>query len=74
MQPMCIHCLTALTTYTRVWFAGFLTQPVASSDSLSLMVRVASHRNVQRPQQEVWIYPRQMELWKGLGSCDLLQL
>jgi len=25
---------------------------------------------VERPQQEVWLYLRQMELWKGLGSFD----
>jgi len=51
---------------------------MALSDSLSptavMVVYVASHQSVQRPQQEVWLYPRQMEPWKGLGSCDLLQL
>jgi len=29
---------------------------------------------VERPLQAVWLYLRQMELWKGLGSFDLLQL
>ena len=29
---------------------------------------------MERPLQEVWLYLRQMELWKGLGSFDLLQL
>jgi len=38
------------------------------------VVHVASHQSVQRPQQEVWLYLRQMELWKGLGSFNLLQL
>ena len=38
-------------------------------------MHVASHhQRVERPQQEVWLYPRQMKLWKGLGSFDLLQL
>jgi len=38
------------------------------------VVHVASHQSVERPLQEVWLYLRQMELWKGLGSFDLLQL
>ena len=38
------------------------------------MVHVASHQSVERPQQEVWLYLRQMELWKGLDSFDLLLL
>ena len=37
-------------------------------------MHVASHQSVERLQQEVWLYLRQMELWKGLGSYDLLQL
>jgi len=36
-------------------------------------MHVASHQSVERPQQEVWLYLCQMELWKGLGSFDLLQ-
>ena len=51
---------------------------MASCDSLSptavMVVYVASHQSVERPQQEVWLCLRQMELWKGLGSFDLLQL
>ena len=51
---------------------------MASSDSsvqLQLsVVHVASHQSVERRQQEVWLCLRQMELWKGLGSFDLLQL
>ena len=51
---------------------------MASSDSsvqLQLsVVHVASHQSVERPQQDVWLCLRQMELWKGLGSFDLLQL
>ena len=51
---------------------------MASSDSLSPTAVIggalASHQSVERQQQEVWLYPRQMELWKGLSSFDLLQL
>jgi len=48
---------------------------MASPDSLSPTAVIGgSHQSVERPQQEVWLYPREMELWKGLGSFDLLQL
>ena len=66
MQPTCIHCLT---TQTCAW--PRLTVSVQLQLSV---VRAASHQSVARPQQEVWLYPRQMELWKGLGSFDMLQL
>ena len=36
------------------------------------MVHVASHQSVERLLQEVWLYLRQMELWKGLGLLLLL--
>ena len=36
------------------------------------LLHVASYQSVERQQQEVWLY--QLELWKELGSCDLLQL
>ena len=35
---------------------------------------VASHQSVETLQQEVWLYPHHMRLWKGLGFCDVLQL
>jgi len=38
---------------------------MASSDSLS-PTAVIGVESVERPQQEVWLYPRQMELGKGL--------
>ena len=51
---------------------------MASSDSLSPTAVIggacSQHQSVERPQQEVWLYPRQMELWKRLDSFDLLQL
>ena len=60
----------------NLWATATLT---ASSDSLSPTAviggaYVASHQSVERLQQEVWLCLRQMELWKGLGSFDLLQL
>ena len=36
------------------------------------LLHVASYQSVEKLQQEVWLY--QLELWKELGSCDLLQL
>ena len=38
------------------------------------MALVASHQSVETPQQEVWLYPHHLGLWKELGFCDVLQL
>ena len=51
----------------NLWATATLT---ASSDSLSPTAVIGSacsqsHQSVQRPQQEVWLRLRQMELWKG---------
>ena len=35
---------------------------------------IASHQSVETPQQEVWLYPHHLGLWKELGFCDVLQL
>ena len=65
-------CRPHASTATSVWFTGFRSQAtaslMASSDSLSptAVIGVESVESVERPQQEVWLYPRQMELGKGL--------
>jgi len=67
------HVCGSQALQPNLWATATL---IASSDSLSptAVIGGACNQSVEMPQQEVWLYPHHLVLWKELGFCDVLQL